>query len=120
MLAFGATNISTSGTEHLHVGAAVAAAANAAQECIVPRDGIYLNRMTAVHNTVGVGAGSITYRLFVNGIDSGLNVSLGVASFSATSENSTIVLQAGDRVGLRAEMTGVISAAPQGILVCVG
>jgi hypothetical protein len=73
------------------------------------------------HNGLGVGVGSITYDLLVNGIASALSLTLSVLTTSGSfTAPSAVIVNDGDTLSLRATKVGVIAISPANIVASVG
>lgn len=117
---FGANAVALVATDFLFPGFSLSLALLSAAE--LPNVGSRSFRTIRVrHNTIGVGAGSITYDVLINGIASALTLSLPVLSISGSfMAASGVVVSDGDTISVRATKVGVIATSPLNIVASVG
>jgi hypothetical protein len=113
-LIFGAQRtLTAAGPHYLFPGYAQADPRNSnTAQMIAPRAGT-LRNLFVLHNVVGVGAGSIQYRLLLNGAPTLLLVSLLATAASGSNLVNTVAVAQGDLLSLEMTKTPPIGTGPQ-------
>jgi Pectate lyase superfamily protein len=109
-ITFGAQDtVADTATRFLAPGGALAAASAASIQVAIPRAGTL--RLGRIKQVAGVGAGTITYRVFVNGGSTGIFQTI---NFTATIGGAvgTRVVSAGDLISVRVDKSAVPATAP--------
>jgi hypothetical protein len=81
---------------------------------------VHISSISVQQNTPGVGSGQVKYTLRKNGADTALSVLLSPTDAGVIAFDTDIQFEAGDRVSVSVEKTGVAGTAPSAVVITLG